>query len=60
MLVTHYLPDIIPEISRVILMKDGHIFRDGPKEEVLTSEYLTELFRMKLEVVKCDGYYTVV
>ena len=59
-LVTHYLPDIIPEISRVILMKDGHIFRDGPKEEVLTSEYLTELFRMKLEVVKCDGYYTVV
>jgi iron complex transport system ATP-binding protein len=59
-LVTHHLPDIIPEIGRVILMKDGRIFRDGPKEEILSSAHLSELFRMELEVVKRDGYYAVV
>jgi iron complex transport system ATP-binding protein len=59
-LVTHHLPDIIPEIGRVILMKDGRIFRDGPKEDILSSAHLSELFRMELEVVKRDGYYAVV
>ena len=30
-MVTHYLPDIIPEITRVISLKRGQIFFDGPK-----------------------------
>ncbi len=59
-LVTHNLPDIIPEIGRVVLMKEGRIFRDGPKEEILTRGPLAELFRMDLEVVKRDGYYALV
>ena len=33
-LVTHNLHDIIPEISRVILMKDGRFWEDGKKEEL--------------------------
>jgi iron complex transport system ATP-binding protein len=41
-------------------MKDGRIFRDGPKEDILTSPYLSELFRMELDVMKRDGYYAVV
>jgi iron complex transport system ATP-binding protein len=59
-LVTHHLPDIIPEIGRVILMKEGRIFRDGPKEEILTQGPLAELFHMDLEVVKRDEYYALV
>lgn len=31
-LVTHYPEDIIPEIGRVLLIKDSAIFADGPKE----------------------------
>ena len=36
-LVTHHLPDIIPEIDRVVVLKDGRVFRDGPKPDVLTA-----------------------
>src|SRR6185312_9670958 len=36
-LVTHELPDIIPEIERVILMSKGRITADGAKENVLQS-----------------------
>lgn len=56
-LVTHHLPDIIPEIRRIILMKDGRIFRDGPKERMIDSATLSELFEMPLEVVEKDGCY---
>ena len=37
-LVTHNLFDIIPEIKRVILMKDGKFYKDGPvKESIFNS-----------------------
>ena len=57
LLVTHHLEDIIPEIERVILIKNGRIFRDGPTEEVLMSDALHELFGIPVELVKRDGYY---
>ena len=56
-LVTHSLPDIIPEISRVILMRDGAVRKDGPKAEVLTSEAIGDLFRVPVRVREEDGYY---
>lgn len=56
-LVTHHLPDIIPEIGRVILIREGRVFRDGAKHEVLTEPLLSELFRTPVEVVRRDGYY---
>jgi iron complex transport system ATP-binding protein len=43
-LVTHHLGDILPEIERVILMRDGQIVGDGPREDLLTEATLTELF----------------
>jgi iron complex transport system ATP-binding protein len=46
-LVTHHLPDIIPEIERVIALKNGAIFCDGPKNEVLNDHKMTELFDYK-------------
>jgi iron complex transport system ATP-binding protein len=57
LLVTHHLSDIIPEIERVILIKGGRIFRDGPTEDVLMSDALGELFGIPVELVKRDGYY---
>jgi iron complex transport system ATP-binding protein len=56
-LVTHNLPDIIPEISRVILMKDGRIIRDGEKEMVLTDESIGGLFDVPVRIRTDDGYY---
>ncbi|MDD4497895.1 MAG: ATP-binding cassette domain-containing protein, partial [Methanosarcinaceae archaeon] len=43
-LVTHNLEDVIPEIGWVVLLRDGKILKDGPKEEVLTGENLSALF----------------
>ena len=57
LLITHHLDDIIPEIDRVVLLKDGRIAFDGPKEDVLTSERLSQTFGIPLEVVTRDGYY---
>jgi iron complex transport system ATP-binding protein len=59
LMVTHHLPDIIPEIRRVVLMRDGRVHLDGSKEEVLTAKPLTELFGIPVEVLERDGYYHV-
>ena len=56
-MVTHLLEEIIPEITRVILLKDGKIFADGPKEKILTSTMLSRVFGLPLKVTKTHGYY---
>jgi iron complex transport system ATP-binding protein len=57
LLVTHHLADIIPEIERVILMKQGRIAGDGPKAAMLTPERLTQVFGLPVELTMRDGYY---
>ena len=56
-LVTHHLPDIIPEIERVILLDHGRITQDGPKGQVLTSASLSKVFGLPLELVERGGYF---
>ena len=56
-MVTHHLHDIIPEIGRVILLRDGRVFADGPKEELLAADVLSRLFGTRFEVIRRDGYY---
>jgi iron complex transport system ATP-binding protein len=57
LLVTHHLPDIVPEIERVILLREGRIAGDGLKAEMLTTERLTELFGCALRITVVDGHY---
>lgn len=59
-LVTHYPEDIIPEIERVVMIKDGGIFGDRPKEKALTSECVSELFDVPLRILAQDGYFSLV
>ncbi len=42
--VTHRPEVILPDIKRVLLLKDGTILHHGPAEEVLTTENLEELY----------------
>ena len=58
-MVTHHLPDIIPEIRRVVLIRGGRVYRDGPKEAVLEARTLTGLFGIPVEVLERGGYYHV-
>ncbi|MDW5564354.1 MAG: ATP-binding cassette domain-containing protein [Methanomassiliicoccus sp.] len=55
-LVTHDPSDIIPEIRRVILMKDGQVFRDGGITE-LEERNLTELYGVSVRMTKIDDRY---
>jgi len=56
-LVTQNLQDIIPEISRIILMKNGRVMMDGPKTVVLTRRNISRLFDMPIPVTRKKGYY---
>jgi iron complex transport system ATP-binding protein len=56
-LVTHNLHDIIPEISRIVLMKDGKFCGDGQKEVMLTDTKIGDLFHVPLHVREEGGYY---
>jgi len=57
LMVTHHLPDILPEIDRVILLCKGRVFADGAKSKLLTTERLTKLFGLPVELARRDGYY---
>ena len=57
LLITHHIADILPEIGRVLMMRQGRIVADGTKAELLTGEKLGELFGCQVEVVERDGFY---
>lgn len=57
LLVTHHLPDIIPEIERVIALKNGVIFCDGTKNEVLNDLKMTQLFDFEVLIDHKNGLY---
>jgi iron complex transport system ATP-binding protein len=57
LLVTHHVSEVIPEIERVVLLRAGQIVADGPKEAVLTSQRLGELFGVPVELARHDGYF---
>ena len=58
-MVTHHLPDIIPEMRRVVLIRGGRVWCDGPKERVLEAGNLSSLFGIAVEVLERSGYYHV-
>lgn len=59
LLTTHHIGEIIPEIKRVILIKQGQVIADGMKEEVLTSAVLSELYDTAVKLDKHNEYYHV-
>jgi iron complex transport system ATP-binding protein len=59
LMVTHHLPDIIPEMRRVVLIREGRVVMDGPKERVLEAGALSGLFGIPVEVLERGGYYHV-
>jgi iron complex transport system ATP-binding protein len=54
-LVTHDLEDVIPEISRAVLLRQGRIFRDGRAREILTAANLTALYGMRITGPRAGG-----
>ncbi|MGA2419964.1 MAG: ATP-binding cassette domain-containing protein [Candidatus Acidiferrum sp.] len=59
LLVTHHVAEIIPEIDRVLLLKNGRIVGDGPKHTMLTASRLSEIFGVPLHLTSKDGYFHI-
>jgi iron complex transport system ATP-binding protein len=55
--ITHHIADIIPAMRRVLLMRDGRIVADGPREELLTAPVLSDLFETEVHLAEHDGFY---
>ena len=57
LLITHHIADILPEIDRIVMMREGRIVADGTKRELLTEEKLGELFGGEIHLSERDGYF---
>jgi iron complex transport system ATP-binding protein len=56
-LITHHVEEVIPEIDRVFLLKDGRVLAQGTKQEMLTTARLSELFGDAVAVTESGGYF---
>ena len=57
MLVTQHIDEIFPEIRRVIVLREGRVIDDGPKDQVLRGSALPLAFGGPIRVTCEDGYY---
>jgi iron complex transport system ATP-binding protein len=58
---THYLSELPACIKKVLLLKNGQIFKFGDKNNILTSENLSDLFEIPLQIMeKNERFFEVV
>jgi iron complex transport system ATP-binding protein len=50
LIVTHQVEDVIPEIRRVLLLREGRLFKEGTPSQVLTARNLSALFGMRVRL----------
>lgn len=55
-LVTHHTEEIVPEIERVILLRDGRVAGDGERSAILTADRLSALYGSPVRVEETGGY----
>lgn len=56
-LVTHHVDDVVPEVTRIVMLKDGLVHRDGHKADLLTSEAIGGLFDTPAQIEEREGWY---
>jgi iron complex transport system ATP-binding protein len=59
LLVTHQIEAIIPEVSRVLLLRQGQLVGDGPADALLAAGPLSALFDTPLRLVQDGGWRQV-
>lgn len=58
-MITHDLTDIPQSLDRIVMIKDGKIYADGPKSELLTSEKVSDLFDEPINIQYNNGIYSM-
>ena len=56
--VLHHLEEISPNTTHVLLLTNGEIVDQGPKDKILTSEAITRCFGREIEVAKHGSRYS--
>jgi iron complex transport system ATP-binding protein len=56
-LITHHIEEIVPEIERVVLLREGRILADGSRAENLTADRLTGVFAHPVALERAGGYH---
>lgn len=57
-LVTHHIEEIIPEIDRVLLLRDGALQADGDRASTLTDAQLSQAFGGQVRVRREGDFYS--
>ena len=57
LLITHHIADILPEIDRIVTMRNGRVAADGSKAELITEQALSNLFGRDICLSERDGYW---
>jgi iron complex transport system ATP-binding protein len=57
-LITHHIADILPEMQRIVMMREGRIVGDGAKSELLTEERLSGLFGREISLSERGGWWS--
>lgn len=58
-LITHHIEEVFEEISKILLIKDGQIFAQGKKQDVLNDKNLSEVFGINLMLNHKKGRYSI-
>jgi len=49
-LVTHHIEEVLPIFTHTLLLKDGTVFAQGTREDVLTNDLMSKLYGQNIEV----------
>ena len=59
MLVTHHVDEVPPGTTHVLMLRDGRAIAQGPLDDTLTAETLSECFDMSLALERRpDGRFS--
>ena len=57
--VTHYIEEIIPLFDQALLLKNGHIYAQGPTQDVFCDETMQGLLGYHVKVGQSNGRYAL-
>ncbi len=57
-MVTHELSEIIEEVGRVVVMRNGRIAADGRKEDILNEHLLSSVYGQNVYIDRRNGLYS--
>lgn len=57
LMITHHIEEILPEMEHVVMLRHGALVAEGAKADLLTSDRLSHLFDLPIEVTQRGDWY---